>query len=1026
MRLVSKQVRSRRDNLGEYIMRRNNSTLSRAISCVLAAGVFGMSAQALAQDEAATAEAAATDDGTVIEEIVITGSRIKRDVFSSTTPIDVVLAEDAATQGLNDLSSLLQSTTVAAGSPQITSTISSAFVTNGGTGSETLSLRGLGANRTLILINGRRAGPAGTRGGVSSLDLNVIPLSVVERVEILKDGASSVYGSDAVAGVVNIITKKGDGGEINGFVSMPSESGGEQSQISASWGKTFERGTFNVAVDYKKQSELAEGDRDYTNCSEQYIFDPDTGERMDVTDPRTGEFACRESPWGQIWYYDYTMYLGDTPNTPNFRNFLQYDYGNNLAGVIPGIVSDPANPYHLVAPEGWYLVNYDRLTSGVGNGRHPFMDASSLIPETEKMTLFADGEYEVTDSITAYGELLLNRRKTTTNSYRQIWQYSYNAVNPLDVYGWQTNPLYEGFEGAAYYMSPLALTDHYGSEIEVKYTRVMGGLTGSVGDTGWTWDMHAQYSKSDGDYTNKIVYQDSIWDSEFLAGSCVGTVSSVRGVPCVDVPWWDPAFLAGEVSPEVRDFLFGVEKGNTTYTQWDIEAFVTGDLFELPAGTVAAAFGVNYRVDEIEDVPGEVTLANNSWGLSGAGITKGDDKTSAVFAEVDVPLLRDMELVNSLDLNASFRYTDVDSYGSDTTYKVGMNWQIVPSIMIRANKGTSFRTPALYELYLANQTSFSGQQSVDPCIGWGDNLADGSITQRLADNCAADGVPADWAGWPSSAMVITGGGIGVLEAETSVSKTVGVVWTPEFANINFAVDYFDIKIEDEVAQLGAGGIVSRCYNSEFFPNDPLCDLFTRYNDPAAGAGGDHRIDDIRDSYINIAEQRTRGVDFNLQYGTDLPFGALTFRAQASRMIENKQATFDETATNYTGILGNPEWVGNVSAVVDMAEWSFNWNASYIGSASDEEWFGSPLSTYYGDPIRRVIDVDSVIYHNFSVSYDFVDYGLVARLGVSNAFDTNPPRLSTLGGSRSTVGASPYLSQYDFYGRTLFMNVSMSF
>jgi len=1005
-----------------------NMTLSKAISYIIAAGALGVSAQALAQEqEDAAAATAESDDGQVIEEIITTGSRIKRDVFSSSTPIDVVVAEDAASQGISDLSTLLQSTTVAAGSPQINSTISSAFVTNGGTGAETLSLRGLGANRTLMLINGRRAGPAGTRGEVSSLDLNVIPLSMVERVEILKDGASSIYGSDAVAGVVNIITKKGDGAEINGFVSMPSESGGEQSQLSATWGKTFSRGTLNVVVDYKKQSKLAEGDRNYTNCSEQYIFDPVTGERADLVDPRTGEYSCRESPWGQIWYYDYNQFFpGDNPNTPNFRNYLQYDYDGTFAGVIPPVVSDPANPYQLVTPPGWYLVNYDPLSSSVANGRHPFMDAGSLIPEAEKMTLFVDGEFEVSDSITAYGELLMNRRKTSTDSYRQVWQYSYNAVNPLDVFGFSTNPLYEGWEGAAYYMSPLALTDHFSSEIDVKYMRLMGGLRGDIGSTSWSWDVHAQYSKSDGDYSRDIIYADSVYDSAFLTGSCEGTLSSVRGVPCVDVPWWDPAFLAGDVSPEVREFLFGVDTGNTTYTQWDIEAFVTGDLFEMPAGTVAGAFGVNYRADEINDVPGEITLAGNSWGLTSAGITKGDDKTSAIFGEVDMPLLKGMELINSLDLNASFRYTDVDSYGSDTTYKIGLNWQIVPSIMLRANRGTSFRAPALYELYLADQTSFLGQQSVDPCIGWGANLADGSITQRLADNCAADGVPADWSGWPSSATVISGGGLGVLEAETSVSETVGVVWTPEFANLSFAVDYWDITINDEVNQLGASSIVSRCYNSEFFPNDPLCDLFTRYNDPAAGTEGDHRVDDIHDSFINIAEQRARGIDYNLQYGTDLSFGVLTFRAQASRIIENTQATYEETATNYTGTIGNPKWVGNLSAVLDVDEWTFNWNANYIGSASDESWFGDPNTTYFGEPIVRVIDVESVTYHNFSVAYDFVDYGLIARVGVSNAFDTNPPRISTLGGSSSTVGQSVLASQYDYYGRSFFLSLNMKF
>ncbi len=1002
---------------------KSNSILSRAISCAITAGALGISAQVLAQEAEEATVPEATEGTALIDEIVVTGSRIKRDVFSSSTPIDVVQAEEAKDKGLNDLSSLLQTTTVAAGSPQINSAISSAFVTNGGTGAETISLRGLGANRTLMLINGRRAGPAGTRGGVSSLDLNVIPLSVVERVEILKDGASSVYGSDAVAGVVNIITKKGDGAEIDGFVSMPAEGGGEQSQISASWGKTLSRGNINVVMDYKKQSKLAEGDRDYLNCSEQYIFDPDTGERMDVVDPRTGEFACRESPWGQMWYYDYNQFFpGDNPNTPGFRSYLQYDYDNNLAGVIPPVVSDPANPYQLVAPEGWYFVNYDRLSSGVGSGRHPFMDNASFIPETEKMTLFVDGDYEISDGITAYGELLMNRRTTKVDAYRQVWGYVYSAVNPLDIYGFTTNPLYQGWEGATYYMSPLALTDNYGYDIDVMYTRFMGGLTGEFGNN-WTWDVHAQYSRSDGDYSQKIIYKDSVNDQNWLAGSCVGSVTSVRGVPCQDIPWWDPAFLAGDVTPEMRSFLFGSETGNTLYTQWDIEAFVTGDLFEMPAGTAAAAFGVNYRVDEIDDHPGEITLAGNSWGLSGAGITKGDDKTSAVFGEVDVPLLRDMELVNSLDLNASFRYTDVDSYGSDTTYKVGMTWQMVPSIMIRANKGTSFRAPALYELYLADQTSFLGQNSVDPCIGWGQNLIDGSISQRLADNCAAAGVPDNYTGGTSSAMVITGGGLGVLEAETSVSKTVGVVWTPEFANLNFAVDYFDIRISNEVDQFGAGGIVSGCYNSEFFPNDPLCNLFDRANDPAAQS---HGIDNIHDSYINIAEQRTRGVDFNLQYGTDFSFGALTLRAQASRMIENKRAVFDETATNYTGTMGNPKWVGNFSAVLDRDSWAATWTANYIGAATNESWYGDPNRTYYGDPILLVISADHVIYHNFSVSHDFDDYGVTARIGVSNAFDTVPPRLSTIGGGGSTIGQSAYESQYDYYGRSFFLTASYSF
>jgi len=256
--------------------------LASAIGLAITASALGVSPQALAEEEA------------LVEEVVVTGSRIKRDGFNNSSPIDVLSAEQAITQGYTSVGALLQNTTIAAGSPQVTAASSSAFVQNGGVGTSTLSLRGLGANRTLVLLNGRRAGPSGTRGGVSSFDLNVIPLSAIERIEILKDGASSIYGSDAVAGVVNIITKKSDGGSFDAFLTQPTRTGGEQQRISASWGKTFEKGNFRITGDYNRQAELERDDRGFFSCGEQYVFNPDTGARRDVVDPRTGKPHCAD------------------------------------------------------------------------------------------------------------------------------------------------------------------------------------------------------------------------------------------------------------------------------------------------------------------------------------------------------------------------------------------------------------------------------------------------------------------------------------------------------------------------------------------------------------------------------------------------------------------------------------------------------------------------------------------------------------------------------------------------------------
>jgi len=539
------------------------------------------------------------------------------------------------------------------------------------------------------------------------------------------------------------------------------------------------------------------------------------------------------------------------------------------------------------------------------------------------------------------------------------------------------------------------------------------GFSGSVGD--YSWDISGQYSRSDGDYISDQIFDDSVTSSWFQNGSCVGQTTSVRGVPCMDPRWLDPDFNNGVLTPEERAFLFGTETGNTEYTQWSIEGTVSGPLFDLPAGEVLGAIGFQYREDEIKDVPGEITLANNAWGASGAGITEGDDSTTAIFGEIEIPVISDVPLIHNLIINASARYTDVDSYGSDSTWKMGVNWELTPEVRVRASSGTSFRTPALYELYLADQTSFTGQRRVDPCIRWGTNLADGSISQRLADNCAADGIAPDFTGAPISATIVTGGGLGILEAETSEANTIGIVWQPDFANLSISADFFDIKIEDQVSQLGASTIVSACYNSDFFPNDPLCALFER-------RALDQGIDNIRDSYINVAEQRNRGWDLAATWVTDTPVGMLTLETQHTFQIEDTVALFEDTAQDFNGEVGEPKWTGRVSAALQNGAWSGAWVANIIGDSSNYDSFGGNTVSLRGREVRVVLDTDTVVYHNASVAYSF-DNGATVRLGVSNIFDKEPPRLTTLNlGEVSTQGNSAFYSQYDWEGRTIFANL----
>ena len=965
--------------------------LSFAVSAAL--GVAG--SQGWAQELEEEALDAATEEESV-EEVIVTGSRIIRDGYSSASPMDVISADTAVVQGIADVGSLLQTTTIASGSAQVTTATSSAFVQEGGIGTSTISLRGLGAARTLVLLNGRRIGPAGVRGQVSSFDLNLMPIVAVDRIEILKDGASTVYGSDAVAGVVNVITRKDDGFGFDAYTAQPTDSGGAENRLSLRWGNSFNKGHFSIMGDFIQRKELKKGNRDYFDCGEQYVFDPDTGDRADIVDPRTGSPHCNDLRWGHIWIYDYSGLPGGTK--------AQYDYDGDLGNYIPGF--QEAFPGQMEAPAGWFPVDYSDATSAVTNADHPFQDGSSLVPKTEVYTLYADAEYQLTDDLTMYGEVLMSRRETYVNSYRQFWTYIYNE----NFFGGSS--LSEGWRGAQW-LSPTPITDHSDDSVEVSYGRALLGFSGSVGD--YSWDISGQYSRSDGDYISDQIFDDSVTSSWFQNGSCVGQTTSVRGVPCMDPRWLDPDFNNGVLTPEERAFLFGTETGNTEYTQWSIEGTVSGPLFDLPAGEVLGAIGFQYREDEIKDVPGEITLANNAWGASGAGITEGDDSTTAIFGEIEIPVISDVPLIHNLIINASARYTDVDSYGSDSTWKMGVNWELTPEVRVRASSGTSFRTPALYELYLADQTSFTGQRRVDPCIRWGTNLADGSISQRLADNCAADGIAPDFTGAPISATIVTGGGLGILEAETSEANTIGIVWQPDFANLSISADFFDIKIEDQVSQLGASTIVSACYNSDFFPNDPLCALFER-------RALDQGIDNIRDSYINVAEQRNRGWDLAATWVTDTPVGMLTLETQHTFQIEDTVALFEDTAQDFNGEVGEPKWTGRVSAALQNGAWSGAWVANIIGDSSNYDSFGGNTVSLRGREVRVVLDTDTVVYHNASVAYSF-DNGATVRLGVSNIFDKEPPRLTTLNlGEVTTQGNSAFYSQYDWEGRTIFANL----
>ena len=1090
---------------------RTNALTRSALMISASAGALIFTNPALAQDTATQTAAAplpanvATSAETGNDEttIVVTGSRIKQPEFTSPDPVSSIDPKIAKREGKTDFADTLQSSPIAAGSAQITAAISSNLVTNGGPGAATIDLRGLGANRTLVLLNGRRAGPAGTRGGVSSFDLNVLPQSIVARVDILKTGASSIYGSDAVAGVVNIITDtERNGFQLDGNVTVPLSTGaGQVYQISGSWGKKFDRGHILIAADYYRQNELSRGDLKYLGCPEAYVFtDESHSQRADLVDPRTGKYHCEDLRWGHVWAYetDATLYTttGRYTAGPGY-NLLQYQYpGENLN--LPPI--DPTLGFS--APPGWFPTGYDTASAAVQNAYHPFVETQSIIPATSRYTIYGDASYKFSDAIEAYGEFLGNRRQTYENAWRQLWTYGYGQ----DVY--PDNPWGQGWRGDNL-LSPLTITDHFDAKQKVDYWRGVGGLRGDLGGflKGWSYDAYVQYSHNKGLYSNEQFLQD-VYDSSYSqTSSCVGTTLPFSGKQCIDIPWTDPYFLAGQTTQAQRDFMFQWETGKTIYTQLSGEASVTGNLFDLPAGPVGVALGVTARRDTIVDTPGSITYSlnpyydptilqtdvrctkhfaaapfypcqqyhSNAWGVSSGGITAGHTITKEAFGEISIPLLKDKPFFRDLSLSGAARVTNVKAIQRDTgiidqdngnwTYKVGANWALNRWLRFRGTYGTSFRAPALFEEFKANETAFVTTSRIDPCRRIDANLAASVISQQVFDRCLAEltalGVPNPhtYGGGTVSATVVSQGGIGVLNPETSSAITGSVIFTPTFAflpdtRLSLAVDYFDIKVKGEVSQLGANAILKQCYNSASFPNQ-YCDLFNRSGPGTPDPG---QILTINDKYINIAQQQTRGIDVTGLIQHEMGgLGQLSFLANMSWTLKQSFALFAGQDENLLGVIdldnatrtGTRKWVGDFRLTWRArGGWTFFWGTEIFSGASNEKEFRDNNGTNPGSlcvdsfnldidgnptaiPLRGhycvAVKVPATWYHNASITKE-IGKKFDLTIGMRNVFNTKPPQVSLIGGAGDpgTIGPVVATSQYDFLGRRMFINISRKF
>lgn len=993
------------------------------LSTTVVAGAAAVSLTLLSSG-AAFAQAAATSvnsQASDVDEVVVVGSRIRRDNYNAPSPTQVVTREEATLQGFASTTEALQSTAVTGGTSQITAAYGN-YVTDGGPGANTIGLRGLGPSRTLVLLNGRRVSPAGSRGSVGSADLNVLPTAMIDRVEVLRDGASSIYGSDAVAGVINIQTRKNfDGVVFEAQHNEPTSANGAggSDRLSLTAGTRGERWHAAGSIEYYNRDELTLRDRGFTRCQTD-------GRRVgDYIDPITGQSKCYPiTATGSNGSAINSIGVGAEGGLDDAgnRTFVQIA-GTGANGVRPG-------NFNRFRPNSGVTTGPMAGFEGVGgtgvnlNVRDTFDDRmlnQSLISPAEIVTLYGEGSYQLNalGNAEIYGEVLFNSRQSSQTGYRQL-ALDYAKGSPLIPAGDLRNSVFSADQGLnkgqdVGVRAFIGLGNDRSTQDQVFHREVVG-IKGDFFIPEWRYDLSAIYSKSRSEYVSQQFLQDRLIATLDVVETAPGKFqcADLSANPgCIAAPALTTQTIGGILPKDWLDYVFRPVTGVTEFEEKIVSFGIDGPLFDLPAGKVMGFFGAEWRDSKINDTPGADSINANLYNYPSSQPTRGSDSVWEVFGEVEAPLLRDAPFAKELTLNASFRYTDYDSYGDDTTYKVGLVYRPIEMLTFRGTYGTSYRAPALFEQFLGATSGFQNA-SADPCNDYG---ADGVGENRIA-NCTAVGLPDNFQATSSVAVYSVGGASNNLSAETSTNLTLGVVLRPTlpqgWGDLAIAVDYYEIEVENGVARYGATNILQGCYDSrpeDFANNVGMCGLVSR--DP----GKNNQLT-VQNGYVNLATDIVKGLDYTLRYRKDVGPGSALFNLAVTQYTEISSKLFsDDPLEDYKGMINNPEFTGTADLSYAWDKWRVRYGVEWIQGMDSYDYYGlNPATTSY--------DFDVPDYWLHSASVQYAADGWTVTAGVRNLTNQDPPTISS--GLYNRVGNAPLYSGYDYLGRTAFVNLTKSF
>ncbi|MCQ4163686.1 TonB-dependent receptor domain-containing protein [Tahibacter harae] len=971
----------------------DQNVLVRAVRYALVAGSAGM---VLAPAFAFAQTPSASDEPAQLERVEVTGSRIRKVDLETAQPVLVIDRAEIQRQGFQSVADILQNVS-ATGSPAISR--AEPLSAGESPGGSFIDLRNLGPQRTLVLVNGKRLG-INTNG---LQDVSTIPTAIIQSVEILKDGASSVYGSDAIGGVINFITRSNfEGMEANGYWGQYSEGDGDIQRWDATIGYKGDRGSLIAVAEYSEEKVVHGSDREFSRY-----------------------------PRGQ-----FHPYLGWT-------TVSQWGVLVRTAANGGNVVLDRGgNPYDIT--------NYHPTNASAPNGDVTNTNmVTDLRTPLETKNLFVSGDYQISDYVRFRGDVMYSDR----DSSRQVAGYPFQSAsfpgttmsrdsyfNPIGSHHGAATPAAASFQRRTWEVPRVTTSS-------LQNFRATLGLEGSfeLADRTFDWDVSYLYSQNK---LNQRAYGNlnlarvaQAVGPSFLNGAgrvqCGTAANPIPFSTCVP---WNPFLPYGRTgdgglynNPELQNYLFQ-EEHTTGMTETKIySANLTGPIVTLPAGDLSFAFGAEHRSENGEFLPDALSQTGGSTNLA-AGPTGGSYKVDELYAEVFVPILKDVAFAKDLNISIASRHSDYDTFGKTTNNKVGFTWKPINQLLFRGTRADGFRAPTIADLYGGGSQTFPFY--TDPCdTVYGAAASNAAVRARCGQDIQNAAtfrqlgqgfVPTTVANAQSPVAFVSGSNPNLLPEE-SRSSTLGVVWSPEFSeNLNMSLDWWKIRIDNTIVSDDPTTKLNDCYVDG---NAARCNGFTR--DPELGY-----VNSLTFGNRNAGYVETKGFDFDLSYRLPTDWGTFGVVWQNTYVSSLESKSTDDPTTRPSQFNSFSNSAGINFRLRSIA--TFSWDYGDFGATWGSRYFSSSKETclsavnfpnecsdpgyiaYNPSDTRPINRVGANTFHDLQVRWN-APWKATISLGANNVFDHQ----AGLNYSNPASSSTPYYGAFDI-GRFYYVRYHQSF